>query len=333
MSFRRRLPFKTNMQGHLKYVLLSVALIAGAGLSACGERQSASAPVLNLGLHADSAAGAVIIREGDTLWNISRRYRLPVRDIMDLNGLEPPYALAKGGRLKLPAPLDYRVRGGDTLYSVANMFGVAVYQLVRVNNIAAPYAVRPGQDLRIPATERRAVLYKKEDTLTPTLSRRVGEGEVVREIRPLPRAGEGRGEGVVHRPLPTTLAASKRPDFVWPVRGKVVSAYGAKEGGLYNDGINIAAPKGTPVAAAADGVVAYVGDDLKSYGNLVLVRHGGGAMTAYAHLGSVNVKKGMTVRKGQAIGSVGSTGAVSAAQLHFEIRQGAKTYDPRQYLG
>jgi murein DD-endopeptidase MepM/ murein hydrolase activator NlpD len=321
------------MGGHLKYVLLSLVLIAGAGLSACGERQSASAPVLNLGLHADSAAGAVIIREGDTLWNISRRYRLPVRDIIDLNGLEPPYVLAKGGRLKLPAPLDYRVKSGDTLYSVANMFGVAVYQLVRVNNIAAPYAVSPGQDLRIPATERRAVAAsKKTDTLSPTLSRKEREDSAHTPFPPLP-PGEGRGEGVVHRPLPTTLAASQRPDFVWPVRGKVVSAYGAKEGGLYNDGINIAAPRGTPVAAAADGVVAYVGNDLKSYGNLVLVRHGGGAMTAYAHLGSVNVKKGMTVRKGQAIGSVGSTGAVSAAQLHFEIRQGAKTYDPRQYLG
>jgi murein DD-endopeptidase MepM/ murein hydrolase activator NlpD len=316
------------MRIRMQYLFLSLALIAGAGLSGCGE-QSRLAPVLNLGLHADSAAGAVIIREGDTLWNISRRYRLPVRDIIDLNDLGPPYALAKGRRLKLPAPLDYRVRGGDTLYSVANMFGVAISRLVKVNNIDAPYVISPGQNLRIPAIERRAVAASKK---ADTLSRREREDSAHAPFHPLP-PGEGWGEGVVHRPSLTTLASSKRPDFVWPVRGKVVSAYGAKEGGLYNDGINIAAPKGTPVAAAAAGIVAYVGNDLKSYGNLVLIRHGGGAMTAYAHLGSVNVKKGMAVRKGQAIGSVGSTGAVSATQLHFEIRQGAKTYDPRQYLG
>jgi murein DD-endopeptidase MepM/ murein hydrolase activator NlpD len=311
------------MRPRLKYLLLSLALTAGLGLSACGE-QSGPAPVLHLGLHAGSAAGAVIIREGDTLWNISQRYRLPVREIMDLNGLEPPYALAKGRRLKLPAPLDYRVRGGDTLYSVAHMFGVAASRLVRMNGIDAPYAISPGRNLRIPAIEG-------QDTHTPSFPRK--RESMIATVKMDPRLRGGDDRGGLRVRTETTLASSKRPDFVWPVRGKVVSTYGAKEGGLYNDGINIAAPKGTPVAAAADGVVAYVGNDLESYGNLVLVRHGGGAMTAYAHLASVNIKKGMTVRKGQAIGSVGSTGAVSAAQLHFEIRQGAKTYDPRQYLG
>ena len=272
---------------------------------------------MNLGPRADSATGAIIIGEGDTLWNIAQRYRLALRDIIESNNLEPPYALGKGRRLKLPAPVDYRVRGGDTLHSVANMFGVAVSRLVKVNGLYAPYRISPGRNLRIPSADSLAVIPAKAGILSRT--------------HQIP-ASAGMTGFPPHAPQ-TTLVASKRTDFVWPVRGKVVSGYGAKEGGLYNDGINIAAPKGTPVAAAADGVVAYVGNDLKSYGNLVLIRHGSGKMTAYAHLGSVNVKKGMTIRKGQALGSVGATGSVSAAQLHFEIRQGSKTHDPRQYLG
>jgi len=129
------------------------------------------------------------------------------------------------------------------------------------------------------------------------------------------------------------VSSSRRSDFIWPVRGQVISSYGPKEGGLYNDGINIAAPRGTPVLAAADGTVVYVGDKLQSYGNLVLIRHTGGMVTAYAHLNSVNVRQGAMVRRGQAIGAVGSTGTVANAQLHFEVRKGKDTLDPKSYLG
>jgi murein DD-endopeptidase MepM/ murein hydrolase activator NlpD len=87
------------------------------------------------------------------------------------------------------------------------------------------------------------------------------------------------------------------------------------------------------VLAAADGTIAYVGHTLQSYGNLVLIRHGGGMITAYAHMNAVSVKQGMHVRRGEPIGSVGSTGTVAHAQLHFEVRHGTDTIDPRQYLG
>jgi murein DD-endopeptidase MepM/ murein hydrolase activator NlpD len=332
LFFQRPWLFKIKMQR--KYFISSMALIAGLGLAACKNAEASPAPVLHLGLHADSSAGAIIAGEGDTLWNIAQRYRIPVRDIIDLNHLQQPYALTKGQRLKLPAPVAYRVKGGDTLYTVAGMFGVPVSQLARANNIPAPYMISPGQNLRVPSVEKHvaAVLKSPPHTITPAKqiflshaeSRKVGKRREVVVAR----------EAIHHHPSPLpTLATAKPSSFIWPVHGKVVSGYGIKEGGLYNDGINIAAPRGTPVAAAADGVVAYVGNDLKSYGNLVLIRHGGGTMTAYAHLASINVKKGTPIRKGQAIGSVGTTGAVSAAQLHFEIRNGSKTFDPKRYLG
>ena len=120
--------------------------------------------------------------------------------------------------------------------------------------------------------------------------------------------------------------------FRWPVRGRVIATFGPKPNGLQNDGINLAVPEGTPVKAADDGVVAYAGNELKGYGNLVLIRHGNGFVTAYAHASEILVKRGETVKRGQVIAKSGQTGNVTSPQLHFEIRKGATPVDPSQYL-
>ncbi|MDH5189240.1 MAG: M23 family metallopeptidase, partial [Rhodospirillaceae bacterium] len=120
--------------------------------------------------------------------------------------------------------------------------------------------------------------------------------------------------------------------FLWPVKGKVISEFGPKAKGLQNDGINIAAPKGTVVRAAQNGVVAYAGNELRGFGNLLLVKHSGGWITAYAHNDSLLVKKGDKISKGQNIAHIGSTGSVSTPQLHFELRKGRQAVDPSPYL-
>ena len=122
------------------------------------------------------------------------------------------------------------------------------------------------------------------------------------------------------------------PSFRWPVRGRVIAAYGAKTSGKQNDGINVAVPEGTPVKAAEDGVVTYSGNELKGYGNLVLVRHSNGYVTAYAHASELMVKRGETIKRGQIIAKAGQTGEVSSPQLHFEIRQGSTPVDPSKFL-
>jgi murein DD-endopeptidase MepM/ murein hydrolase activator NlpD len=116
------------------------------------------------------------------------------------------------------------------------------------------------------------------------------------------------------------------------VKGPILSEFGSKPGGLYNDGINIASEQGTPVRAAENGVVVYAGNELKGYGNLILVRHADGWLTAYAHLDRMDVDRGKQVSKGQAIGTVGRTGNVQTPQLHFGIRRNEKAIDPRDYL-
>jgi murein DD-endopeptidase MepM/ murein hydrolase activator NlpD len=121
--------------------------------------------------------------------------------------------------------------------------------------------------------------------------------------------------------------------FQWPVRGSILSDFGPKPGGLHNDGINISASRGASVVSADNGVVAYAGNELRGFGNLLLIRHADGWMTAYAHLDDMLVERGAKVTRGQKIGTVGSTGNVSSPQLHFEVRRGNRAIDPREHLG
>jgi murein DD-endopeptidase MepM/ murein hydrolase activator NlpD len=130
----------------------------------------------------------------------------------------------------------------------------------------------------------------------------------------------------------TAEPAGSLPGFRWPVRGRVIGAFCPKPNGVQNDGINLAVPEGTPVKAADDGVVAYAGNELKGYGNLVLVRHSNGYVSAYANASELLVKRGDTVKRGQTIARAGQTGNVSSPQLHFEIRKGSTPVDPSKYL-
>ena len=129
---------------------------------------------------------------------------------------------------------------------------------------------------------------------------------------------------------PAAAVAENNPEFRWPARGRIIQGFKGGSGG--NDGINIAVPEGTSVKAAEGGVVAYAGSELKGYGNLVLIRHPNGYVTAYANNGEIDVKRGETVKRGQQIAKSGQSGNVSSPQLHFELRKGSTPIDPTQYL-
>lgn len=312
-----------------------IPLLITAALAACDSISSRGpAPVLNLGLHSDSKTGAIIVSAQDNVYAIAQRYRLPLRDIIDINGLQPPYRLADNQRLLLPAPMEYRVRDGDTPQGISTIFGVSASQLMAVNNIAPPYRLAPGVVLRLPSAHLAASAGQVQSRPEPSGTNTPVRWKGKRGTPSAPATVEARAmPAPLSRGVLAAGPASPPGRFIWPVRGRVISGYGPKGDGLYNDGINIAALRGAPVTAAADGVVAYAGGDLKSYGNLVLIRHKGGVMTAYAHLDTVMARKGMVIRRGQQIGTVGSTGSVESSQLHFEIRQGTKTCDPQRYLG
>ena len=159
-----------------------------------------------------------------------------------------------------------------------------------------------------------------------------------KEVRPTPRPSPNYVTRNVTPYSPVTsqalapVPAGNAPAFAWPVSGRVISDFGATADGGHNDGINIAAAEGTPIRAAASGSVTYAGDELKNYGNLVLIKHSGGFTTAYAHADRLVVSRGDFVARGQVIGYAGQTGDVSTPQLHFEIRSGTAPVNPRAYL-
>ncbi len=133
-------------------------------------------------------------------------------------------------------------------------------------------------------------------------------------------------------PAPSATSEKSGGRFLWPVHGRLLAGYGLANGEAHNQGINIAAPLGTPVQSIDAGTIAYVGNEAKGYGNLVLVKHANGWISAYAHLDGITVKKGDTVSIGQIIAKVGDTGGVGEPQLHFELRRGSKPVDPREFL-
>ena len=321
-------------------------------LGACSTSQ-APAPVVNYGAgEGAGSAGAHIVGKGETLYSISERYQLAIRDIANMNGLNPPFVLTRGERLNLPPPRQYRVRAGDTLYRVSRLFGVGSSEIARLNELKSPYKLSTGQSLRLPSPTRPVETPQQiAQAAAPVFTREEATAldavpppsvEISRLDEPQPRT-----QGTQPQPQPQvrqTQPQKKSPitaktpprqggKFMRPVDGKILSGFGPKSDGLHNDGINIAAPKGAPVRAAENGVVVYAGNELKGSGNLVLVRHEGHIMTAYAHMDRTLVSRGAVIKRGQTIGTVGSSGSVSTPQLHFEVRQGTKAINPSKYLG
>jgi murein DD-endopeptidase MepM/ murein hydrolase activator NlpD len=234
-----------------------------------------------------------------------------------------------------PAASVHVVAPGETLHSIARLYGKPVMMLAKANNIPPNATVKVGDRITVPAGNQAvtaaAPLTAPGGAAAPPAENTVGSiasadsAHSVRLASPVAPEGE---QNAIKAAEPAGSLAS----FRWPVRGRIIAGFGPKPNGLQNDGINLAVPEGTPVKAAEDGVIAYAGNELKGYGNLVLVRHSNGFVTAYAHASEIMVKRGDAVKRGQVIAKSGQTGNVTSPQLHFEIRKGSTPVDPAQYL-
>ncbi|HBC06662.1 MAG TPA: hypothetical protein DC046_03665, partial [Rhodospirillaceae bacterium] len=252
-------------------------------------------------------ASAVRVGPGDTLYAISRRHRVGLRPLIEANGLEPPFILHVNQRLVLPRGRQHTVSAGETVYAIAQKYDVEPNELARINGIRPPYTIRVGEDLLIPTGTLQSVKAPHRPDPTPesaAIPPQTGTPSPVQVTPPhRPKALE-----TAQRALPGPPKRSGS-GFYWPVSGgRVISRFGGKQSGLRNDGINIRAPRGTPVVATENGVVAYVGNELRGFGNLVLIKHDGGWISAYAHTDQLAVTKGDRVRRGQKIATVGDTG-------------------------
>ena len=314
---------------------------------------------------------AVIVGPGENLDGLSRKYGVPGQAILQANGFGSASAIQPGQRIVIPrynysqasasqtsAPQAARaphpaaapivpatgaggavhvVAPGETLISIARHYHKPLTEVAAANRIAPHTLVKIGDRIVIPgpatatAKPAPAAIARAQPPAraqVPAAAPQTASAERPATVRVATPAAEANGDDDA-APVGTSGGA---PQFRWPVRGRVITGFGAKPNGQQNDGINLAVPEGTAVRAAEDGVVAYAGNELKGYGNLILVRHSNGFVTAYAHASEIMVKRNDPVRRGQVIAKSGQSGTVTTPQLHFEIRKGSAPVDPSQYL-
>ena len=211
------------------------------------------------------------------------------------------------------------VKPGETLFRISKDYNVPVDAIVQANQISDVTTVKAGHGLRIPSSNGTVVATASDVApaapITKPATQKIAYSKPLEQVSP-------------KAPQPTVQQTA----FIWPVKGPVVAQFGRQSGGLYNDGINIEAPHGTAVKAAAGGQVVYAGNELQGYGNLIILRHDNGWLTAYAHNDSLLVKRGQAVAQGQSIAKVGSSGKVDKPQLHFGVREGKEARNPLDIL-
>lgn len=309
-----------------------------------------------------------VVKSGDTLGGLARRFNVQQSALVELNGLKAPYKLQVGQSLVLPSAVEATQTATTSLpQSTAAQIPAPKVDVVPSAANSGPVSggalpPLPGAKAAPTAPTQNSPVGAKPIVPTTVLPT-TGTGAAATPLPPATTtsakavpaepdlsAAEEAAEGAYEKakqqataPAPAaqpvepvqtaSVAPASASGFSWPVQGKVILKYGATTDGLRNDGINIAAPAGAPVMAAADGTVAYAGNQLRGFGNLVLIRHANGLITAYAHNQSLLVQKGDKVKRGATIARVGSTGNVAKPQLHFEIRKGEEPVDPMKYLG
>lgn len=248
------------------------------------------------------ASGTHLVQSGDTAWNISRRYGITVEQLAAANGGSTTVKI--GQRVNIPGGGQ---PSGTQVASLNPQQIPAVTPAAQMPEVPAAAAVQP------PPAEAALAAAQPAAEQQVALAPQTGSSGSLAPIAPQP-------------------AAATQGGFRWPVRGRIISGFGKKPNGERNDGINLAVPEGTEVKAAEDGTVIYAGNELKSFGNLVLIRHNGGWVSAYAHNSALQVKRGDAVKRGQVIALSGMSGGVTTPQLHFELRKEATPVDPLLHM-
>lgn len=317
-------------------LLLVVALL----LSACTLIKP---PPVNLPPRTSIVPGeSVTVGRNQNVYAVARQHNVSMRDLIVLNDLKAPFTIKEGQQLILPAG---RSEGAYAPPSYgASSYGSPSYSSTRSDSTYLPPPAMNSGSVRsvdVEAVPLPPIETPKSSPSNVTSGSRISSGAVISEpvealnapaYEPKPVATTAEPSRAEQIASERSSDAGSHPSAItmkWPLQGPILSSFGPKGQGLNNDGINIGAPKGTPVIAAASGIVAYAGNEMKGFGNLVLIRHHGGWITAYAHLDRALVTRDVVVAQGDMIGTVGKTGDVPSPQLHFETRFNGKPVDPK----
>lgn len=280
-------------------------------------------------------SGLYAVRPGDTLRAVGEKTGVGAEALTIENDLAPPYTLRFGQELRIPAGLYHRVGAGETGIGIAAAYGVEWGEIITINVLSEPYILRVSQRLRLP-NDARAIPRGPVDVGARAAAFRLNIDDIMTGSQPAlaEAARPTAGTATPHQPVTTAIAepAYFAGRFEWPLNGPILARFGPAASGKVSDGINIAAAVGTPIRATAGGVVAYAGDQIGTYGGLILINHGGGWVSAYGHAGRIDVKRGQSVRMGDVIGRAGATGQVQTSQLHFQLRKNRIPVDPMKQL-
>lgn len=274
----------------------------------------------------------ITVKKGDTLLRIALKYDMSLREVSTINNIEPPYNVYIGQKIKIPnskteLPEFYTVEIGDNLYGISRKTGISVEQLIKNNNLRSPNNIHPGQKLYLTKRDNNYKTNYKEEKVVYN-KKTENKKEVKKEEQNVSNSVKNNNIQQENKEV------TKSPEilFSWPVKGEVIKKYGKQNDGKFYDAINIKANLGTLILAAMDGEVAYAGNELKGYGNIIIIKHDSGWLSIYGYCDKINVKVKDKVTKGQVIATVGRTGNVNEAQLYFSIRKGRVTMDPLKYL-
>jgi len=251
------------------------------------------------------------VRSGDTLYSISRKLDIPLNALIRTNNLYPPYLLKVDQGLKMPRSVFYRVKKGDTLFKIAKTNSLSIYELCKINSIKSANKIYFGQNLQLPLPVQKEPKRTKRNK--EYLNKKI---EILTNNNNLNKISN----------------VNYKNKFLWPIRGRIISKFGSKGSGIHEDGIKIAVHAGESVQASRKGKVIYSGNGLKGFGNLIIIKHKNGWITAYGH-NQVNLAKmGEIVKEGEIIAKAGSSGGVKTPQLYFQLRKGFETVDPQKFL-
>lgn len=286
----------------------------------------------------------ITVQRGDTLYSLSRKYEIPVNDLAVMNKISSPFILSVGQKIKVPKLDNVKtVSVSEIKAEPVKVLETKITPAKKVTMTKITKDTKTSDKVEI-TSKNKNVSKSDGKSKTQKVAQKQNESKSVAQNKSQTQAKtktqqtktvqntDKQKTSLNTKKESQKIVARSSSKFSWPIRGKILSDYGAKDNGLFNDGINISGTLGAPVKAAENGVVAYAGNEVKGMGNLIIIQHSDGWMTVYAHLDSMSVKRGARVNVGSQIGRVGKTGKVDKPQLHFEIRKGTRAYNPIQYL-
>jgi len=295
----------------------------------------------NINQQNDEGDKKIVVENGETLYSVAKKHSLILRDLIEVNKLTPPFILKTGSTIIIPKSIYHEVKNSDTLYSISREHQINIDQLYQLNNLNRYSNIKVGQKIRIAKFSENSNNISNNDN---SESHKITQFSATKnKNNPINSDMEVANKTTSKSAIKNNEASEnsnniaensleKVNHFIWPIKGEVISQFGPKQGGLYNDGINIKANQGSIIKTSDAGVVAYVGNELKSYGNLIIIKHKNGWISAYAHLSKILVQNGQKIQPETTIGEVGKSGNVKFPQLYFSLRKGRDAVNPENYL-